>query len=75
MSVPIWHASDRVHAVGEIAVAPFLHTQQQFVAQARRGLQMPPPVKPESYIITFALVGVLGGIVAALAYIALVPLD
>ena len=45
----------------------------QWIAKARHGLRIPPALPRESYLGVYALVGVLGGVVAALAWLMLAP--
>jgi hypothetical protein len=45
----------------------------QWIAKARHGLRIPPALPRESYLGIYALVGVLGGGVAALVWLMLVP--
>ena len=44
-----------------------------WVAKARHGLRAPPQVAPESYVGMYALVGILGGITAAILCLMLAP--
>jgi hypothetical protein len=45
----------------------------QWMAKARHGLRIPPALPRESYLGVYALVGVLGGITAALVWLMLAP--
>jgi hypothetical protein len=47
--------------------------RSQWIAKTRLGLRMPPSVPIESYLWVYALVGVLGGIGAAVAWLMLAP--
>ena len=44
-----------------------------WMAKARHGLRAPPGVARESYLGMYALVGILGGITAAIAWLMLAP--
>ena len=44
-----------------------------WIAKARLGLLAPPAGPTESYLGTYALVGVLGGVAAAIAWLMLLP--
>ena len=44
-----------------------------WVARARHGLRAPPRVAPESYVGMYVLIGVLGGITAAILWVMLTP--
>jgi hypothetical protein len=45
----------------------------EWIAKARLALRPPPAVPTESYLGTFALVGILGGVTAALVWLVLSP--
>jgi hypothetical protein len=45
----------------------------QWIARARHGMRIPPAGPQESYLGVYALVGILGGVVAALVWLMLVP--
>ena len=44
-----------------------------WVAKARHGLQAPPGVARESYLGIYALVGLLGGVAAAILWLIFAP--
>jgi hypothetical protein len=47
--------------------------RRQFLTEARIGVRAPPPASRESYLWLFALVGVLGGVAAALVWLKMMP--
>ena len=50
--------------------SPFMHGRRgDLIAEARIGLREPPTIEKESYLGTYALVGILGGVTAALLWL------